>query len=226
MQVTLGALTVLSRRDVWINSLHVVCGALVLTTSLVITLRSWRVQFADRARSRLKPDTTSTARGAVRSQSGFSRTASRRAREGRARRRRRAVADRRRAPPSALADYVALTKPRLNFLVVATSAAGYYLGAPARPTSLPMAQAVAGTALVAGGAAVLNQVYERDTDALMRRTRMRPLPDGRVAPADARAVRPRARRRPGSRCSPRAPTCSPRRSRSRRSSSTWSSTRR
>jgi protoheme IX farnesyltransferase len=49
-----------------------------------------------------------------------------------------------------------------------------------------MIQAVAGTALVAGGAAVLNQVYERDTDALMRRTRMRPLPDGRVSPADAR----------------------------------------
>jgi protoheme IX farnesyltransferase len=49
-----------------------------------------------------------------------------------------------------------------------------------------MAQAVAGTALVAGGAAVLNQVYERDTDALMRRTRLRPLPDGRIAPAEAR----------------------------------------
>ena len=46
VQVTLGALTVLTRRDVWINSLHVVCGALVLTTSLVLTLRSWRVRFA------------------------------------------------------------------------------------------------------------------------------------------------------------------------------------
>ncbi len=45
VQVTLGALTVLSRRDVWINSAHVVCGALVLATSLVITLRSWRVKF-------------------------------------------------------------------------------------------------------------------------------------------------------------------------------------
>jgi cytochrome c oxidase assembly protein subunit 15 len=42
VQVTLGALTVLSRRDVWINSAHVACGALVLATSLVITLRSWR----------------------------------------------------------------------------------------------------------------------------------------------------------------------------------------
>jgi protoheme IX farnesyltransferase len=83
-------------------------------------------------------------------------------------------------------DYIALTKPRLNLLVVATSAAGYYLGASSGPAVWPMAQAVAGTALVAGGAAVLNQVYERDTDALMRRTRMRPLPDGRVPAADAR----------------------------------------
>jgi len=46
-QVTLGALTVLTGRDVWINSFHVVCGALVLTTSLVLTLRSWRGHFAD-----------------------------------------------------------------------------------------------------------------------------------------------------------------------------------
>jgi cytochrome c oxidase assembly protein subunit 15 len=46
VQVTLGGLTVLSRRDIWINSLHVVCGALVLTTSLVLTLRTWRVKFA------------------------------------------------------------------------------------------------------------------------------------------------------------------------------------
>jgi len=83
-------------------------------------------------------------------------------------------------------DYVALMKPRLNLLVVATSAAGYYLGAPRGVDGAAMVQAVAGTALVAGGAAVLNQLYERDTDALMRRTRLRPLPAGRVTPADAR----------------------------------------
>ncbi len=64
-QITLGALTVLSRRNVWINSAHVVCGALVLTTSLVTTLRSWRVKFADAVRltpnattTRLKPNAT------------------------------------------------------------------------------------------------------------------------------------------------------------------------
>jgi len=84
-----------------------------------------------------------------------------------------------------IGDYVALTKPRLNFLVVASSAAGCYLGGPSSPAVLLMAQVVAGTALVAGGAAALNQVYERDTDALMERTRRRPLPDGRVSPAGA-----------------------------------------
>ena len=56
VQVTLGALTVLSQRDVWINSLHVVCGALVLTTSLVLTLRTWRSRFAETVR--LNQDTT------------------------------------------------------------------------------------------------------------------------------------------------------------------------
>src|ERR1700752_2478747 len=84
-----------------------------------------------------------------------------------------------------VADYVALTKPRLNLLVVATRSAGYSLGAPGTVDVLRMAAAVAGTAVVAGGAAVLNQVYERDTDALMRRTRLRPLPDGRLTAADA-----------------------------------------
>jgi heme a synthase len=53
VQIMLGALTVLTRRDVAINSAHVVCGALVLATSLVITLRSWRTTFAD---VRLKRD--------------------------------------------------------------------------------------------------------------------------------------------------------------------------
>jgi len=92
-----------------------------------------------------------------------------------------------RRPAGRLSDYVALAKPRLNVLVVASSAAGYYLGSPSAPQLTPMALAVGGTALVAGGAAVLNQVYERDTDALMMRTRLRPLPDHRVGIDEARA---------------------------------------
>src|SRR5712671_5199542 len=61
------------------------------------------------------------------------------------------MADARRS--SSPSDYLALAKPRLNFLVVLTSAAGYYLGAVGRPDWLAMAQAVAGTAFVAGDAA-------------------------------------------------------------------------
>jgi protoheme IX farnesyltransferase len=86
------------------------------------------------------------------------------------------------------ADLVALVKPRLNVLVVASSAAGYYLASPGPVAALPMAAAVLGTALVAGGAAALNQVSERETDSLMERTRARPLPDRRIASGDARTI--------------------------------------
>jgi protoheme IX farnesyltransferase len=83
-----------------------------------------------------------------------------------------------------VADFVSLTKPRLNLLVVATTLAGYYLGVGRFDLARLLATSV-GTALVAGGAAAFNEVFERDTDALMRRTRTRPLPAGRlrVAPA-------------------------------------------
>ena len=63
VQITLGAFTVLTRRDVWINSVHVVCGALVLTASLVLTLRTWRLRFAETVR--LKPDTTGATTDSV-----------------------------------------------------------------------------------------------------------------------------------------------------------------
>jgi protoheme IX farnesyltransferase len=82
------------------------------------------------------------------------------------------------------ADFFSLTKPRLNFLVVVTAAVGYYLGASSIDL-LKWAEAVVGTALVAGGAAGLNQVYERDTDSLMWRTRSRPLAAQRLTVAEA-----------------------------------------
>jgi protoheme IX farnesyltransferase len=89
------------------------------------------------------------------------------------------------ALPQRLADYVSLTKPRLNFLVVVTAAVGYYLGAGSS-VHLPMLiETVVGIALVAGGAAGLNQIYERDTDGLMWRTRTRPLAAHRIATSDA-----------------------------------------
>lgn len=84
-----------------------------------------------------------------------------------------------------VADFVSLTKPRLNFLVVVTATVGYYIGTRGGISLLTLAETVLGTALVAGGAAGLNQVAERDTDSLMWRTRDRPLAAQRLTPHDA-----------------------------------------
>jgi protoheme IX farnesyltransferase len=82
------------------------------------------------------------------------------------------------------ADWVALTKPRLNLLVLITTLAGLYLAEPAGVSPALLFHTLVGSALVAGGAAALNQVLERATDALMRRTRSRPLPAGRLGTAE------------------------------------------
>ena len=82
-------------------------------------------------------------------------------------------------------DFLALTKPRLNLLVLVTTLVGLYLAAP-EGVALPiLVHTLLGTACVAGGAAALNQVWERDTDALMARTRTRPVPAGRLRASEA-----------------------------------------
>ena len=81
------------------------------------------------------------------------------------------------------ADFVTLAKPRLNLLVVFTTAAGLYLASPNGVALSVLLHALMGTALIAGGAAALNQVLERDTDARMRRTRTRPIASGRLRPS-------------------------------------------
>lgn len=88
-------------------------------------------------------------------------------------------------PRRAWSDYLELTKPRLNLLVILTTLAGYYLGMPDGAPVALLVHTVLGTTLVAGGASVLNQVWEKDTDRLMRRTRRRPLPDERLRPGPA-----------------------------------------
>lgn len=85
------------------------------------------------------------------------------------------------------ADFLALTKPRLNFLVLLTTAAAYRLGVGPESAAMQLVHTLVGTALVAGGASALNQVWERETDKLMRRTRLRPLPDARLNATQARA---------------------------------------
>lgn len=81
---------------------------------------------------------------------------------------------------SRASDYIALAKPRLNFLVVVSALAGYAMAGGEATDALALAGTAVGTALVAGGASAFNQILERHRDALMRRTRLRPLPDGRL----------------------------------------------
>lgn len=89
------------------------------------------------------------------------------------------------AAPARATDFVLLTKPRITFLVLVTTAVGYALGFGAAFQPTVFIALLVGTALVSGGASALNQWAERDADARMSRTRSRPLPSGRLAPADA-----------------------------------------
>jgi protoheme IX farnesyltransferase len=100
----------------------------------------------------------------------------------------RAVATR--PPPSLFRDLVALTKPRITMMVVSTALGGFWLARRFGGEGHDMRALVlmlVGTTLVVSGANTLNMYLERDTDALMGRTRRRPLPSGRMKPSTALA---------------------------------------
>ncbi len=84
-----------------------------------------------------------------------------------------------------LADYWTLTKPEVNFLVVMSTLAGFYLGWRGPINFVLLFSTLLGTLLVASGTGTLNQYIERHSDASMRRTARRPLPSGRMNPAAA-----------------------------------------
>jgi protoheme IX farnesyltransferase len=83
------------------------------------------------------------------------------------------------------ADFLELTKPRITLLVLITTLVGFYMGSAGGLNALLLFHTIVGTGLVAAGASALNQYVERDLDARMIRTRTRPLPDGRLLPAEA-----------------------------------------
>ena len=93
------------------------------------------------------------------------------------------------SPPLALrervAAFVELTKPRITFLIVLTSAAGFCLGSKAQVDYSALFNALFGIALLSSGIATLNQFMERGLDARMRRTITRPLPSGKLTPTQA-----------------------------------------
>jgi protoheme IX farnesyltransferase len=81
-------------------------------------------------------------------------------------------------------DYLQLSKSRIVMMVLITTAAGYFFAAPRVDWAL-LINTLVGTALVAAGTNALNQYVEREHDAKMLRTRLRPLPDGRISPRAA-----------------------------------------
>jgi protoheme IX farnesyltransferase len=82
-------------------------------------------------------------------------------------------------------DLAELVKARLTLLVLLTTAVGFYLGSQSPINYVALFHVVFGTAAAAAGAAALNQWWERRSDALMRRTRTRPIPAGRMRPLQA-----------------------------------------
>ncbi|MBV9770374.1 MAG: protoheme IX farnesyltransferase [Bryobacterales bacterium] len=77
-------------------------------------------------------------------------------------------------------DYIALTKPRITWLILMSTGVGYFFGAKSGWHFLTLLHTIIGTGLIASGTAALNQWYERVADGKMRRTRARPLPAGRL----------------------------------------------
>lgn len=83
------------------------------------------------------------------------------------------------------AAFVELTKPRLVSMILLTTTVGFYLGSWPTVDYGLLLHTLLGTGLAGGGTLALNQLMERHADALMERTRTRPLPAGRLQPADA-----------------------------------------
>src|SRR5271165_6918208 len=82
-------------------------------------------------------------------------------------------------------DFLELTKPRITALILICTAAGYSFGWRSSVPFLILLHVLLGTALMASGTSALNQWYESDSDALMLRTRRRPIPAGRMSRARA-----------------------------------------
>jgi heme o synthase len=78
-------------------------------------------------------------------------------------------------------DYLELTKPRITVLIALCTAAGYSFGSHGGLQVAALLNALLGTALMASGTAALNQAAEADSDAMMNRTRNRPVPAGRLS---------------------------------------------
>ncbi|MBI1896351.1 MAG: protoheme IX farnesyltransferase [Acidobacteria bacterium] len=82
-------------------------------------------------------------------------------------------------------DYIALTKPRITWLILMSTGVGFYFGASRNWSWLVLLHTILGTGLIASGTAALNQWMEHEADGMMQRTRKRPIPAGRISTGNA-----------------------------------------
>lgn len=151
VQVLLGALTIWTQRGTVPTSLHVMNGALVLVSTLVMAL--WVFRLSPQA------EPSAELEEPKRAPSGGIRPA---------------------GSPARLSDWIELTKPRLVLMAVLTTATGYQVGSGDHFSWWVLFHACLGTLLMGAGGGTLNMVMEVEPDSRMRRTANRPLPAGRL----------------------------------------------
>ena len=158
LQITLGTFSIWTRKAVAVTAAHLAVGGLVFVLGVLLALALGRARGAALA-----------AGGGIPAPALAPETP------------RLSIATR-------VADYVALTKPRITLFVVLTAFVGFAAGTGGRLAGMDLvllAHTLAGTALVASGTSAFNQLSETVLDGLMRRTARRPLPAGRISPAGA-----------------------------------------
>ncbi len=158
LQLTLGAFSIWTRKAVAVTTAHLAVGGLVWVLGILLALALGRARSA-----------------ALAAAAGIASPAP-------------AAGTPRLSAVLRVADYVALTKPRITLFVVLTAFVGFAAGTNGRLPGIDLvllAHTLAGTALVASGTSAFNQLSETDLDGRMRRTARRPLPAGRISPAGA-----------------------------------------
>ncbi len=163
LQVTVGAAMMLQLMPTWLRASHLLVGSLVWTASVVLVFRSRRVLDTRRALE-LEP---AVEPASIIGQSGLQADAPVPAPEPAGR-------------TGILRDLVTLTKPRIISLLLVTTVLPMFVTGHGLPSPALVCWVILGGYLMAGGANTVNMWFDRDIDTLMSRTRLRPIPSGRI----------------------------------------------
>jgi len=161
LQVTVGAAMMLSLLPTSLRAAHLFVGSLVWTSAIVLAFRSRRMLTARSPAHEDPAHASATSEGIVGPVSALDAEAV--------------------ATPSLMADLVTLTKPRIISLLLLTTVAPMYITGHGVPPISLVLWVIVGGYLMAGGANTVNMWFDRDIDMLMSRTRLRPIPSGRIS---------------------------------------------